>query len=197
MRKLALMALAAGVLATAAIPASAATLVEDFDFLISPDSSTNADYDSTTFAGFDPSLGTLNTVTISITGSLTWVPGSPIGHDPPSIQTLRLILVTPVSAFQMVSSPNDVSKDFDVDLNGAGAFIGSGPQQAVFAVTDDSDGVFEGAHVRLLTGVATYTFTPATPAVPESSTWAMMLVGFAGLGYAAARRRGAVRAIFG
>jgi hypothetical protein len=33
------------------------------------------------------------------------------------------------------------------------------------------------------------------PLVPEPSTWAMMLIGFAGLGYAAARRKGAVRAI--
>jgi PEP-CTERM motif len=33
------------------------------------------------------------------------------------------------------------------------------------------------------------------PAVPEPSTWAMMLIGFAGLGYAAVRRKGAVRAI--
>jgi PEP-CTERM motif len=33
------------------------------------------------------------------------------------------------------------------------------------------------------------------PSVPEPSTWAMMLIGFAGLGYAAVRRKGAVRAI--
>jgi hypothetical protein len=31
--------------------------------------------------------------------------------------------------------------------------------------------------------------------VPEPSTWAMMLLGFAGLGYAAIRRRGAVRTV--
>jgi hypothetical protein len=33
------------------------------------------------------------------------------------------------------------------------------------------------------------------PSVPESSTWAMMLIGFAGLGYVAVRRKEAVRAI--
>jgi hypothetical protein len=35
---------------------------------------------------------------------------------------------------------------------------------------------------------ATYTYTPAAGGVPEPSTWAMILVGFAGLGFAALRR---------
>jgi PEP-CTERM motif len=34
------------------------------------------------------------------------------------------------------------------------------------------------------------------PAVPEPSTWAMMLIGFAGLGYAAVRRKTALRRTF-
>ncbi len=37
--------------------------------------------------------------------------------------------------------------------------------------------------------VGSVTVTPVTAPVPEPSTWAMMLVGFAGLGYAAYRRR--------
>jgi hypothetical protein len=36
-----------------------------------------------------------------------------------------------------------------------------------------------------------FTF-PLTMPAPEPSTWAMMLVGFAGLGYAALRRKGAI-----
>ena len=36
---------------------------------------------------------------------------------------------------------------------------------------------------------------PPTTPVPEFSTWAMMLIGFAGLSYAAARRAGAGRAV--
>ena len=35
-----------------------------------------------------------------------------------------------------------------------------------------------------------FKFTPVTGAVPEPSTWAMMLLGFAGLGYASIARRG-------
>ena len=34
----------------------------------------------------------------------------------------------------------------------------------------------------------------STPAAPELATWAMILVGFAGLGYAAVRRKSAVSA---
>ena len=102
MRKFALMTLTAGVLATASIPASAATIVEDFDFLIGPDASTSHDYLSSTFAGFDPALGTLTSVTLSVTGTLTWSVG---GTSRPPSKTLQLTLETPVLAVQMVSSP--------------------------------------------------------------------------------------------
>jgi hypothetical protein len=38
-------------------------------------------------------------------------------------------------------------------------------------------------------GTITYTYTPAaSPAVPEPSTWAMMALGFAGLGLIGYRR---------
>jgi hypothetical protein len=59
-------------------------------------------------------------------------------------------------------------------------------------IADTSDGTLSPA---TLDGTVTYTFTPAVPNIPEPSTWAMMLVGFAGLGYAALRRKGAVPAI--
>ena len=41
----------------------------------------------------------------------------------------------------------------------------------------------------------TFTLNVVAGSVPEPSTWAMMLIGFAGLGYAAVRRKGAVHAI--
>jgi hypothetical protein len=47
----------------------------------------------------------------------------------------------------------------------------------------------------VLSGFVTYDYTPLAPAVPEPSTWAMAMMGFAGLGYAAVRRRGAAAAL--
>jgi PEP-CTERM motif len=41
----------------------------------------------------------------------------------------------------------------------------------------------------------TFTVIVGAGAIPEPSTWAMMLIGFAGLGYAAVRRKGLLRTI--
>ena len=65
----------------------------------------------------------------------------------------------------------------------------------------DTDGVFMDSPVTLILSatqaggpgqsiVASFSNTSqVAPAVPEASTWAMMALGFGGLGYAAARRR--------
>ena len=67
-----------------------------------------------------------------------------------------------------------------------GPIVGSGAINAgsSFATTG-------GAFV--LTSVGDATFTAATNAIPEPSSWAMMLIGFAGLGYAGYRRARAAR----
>jgi hypothetical protein len=49
---------------------------------------------------------------------------------------------------------------------------------------DTSDSVYNYGNVFVR-----FTQTPATPAVPEPSTWAMMLLGFGAIGFAARRRR--------
>ena len=46
----------------------------------------------------------------------------------------------------------------------------------------------------VLTSAGDATFTAATTAIPEPSSWAMMLIGFAGLGYAGYRRARAAHA---
>ena len=67
-----------------------------------------------------------------------------------------------------------------------GPIVGSGAINAgsSFATTG-------GAFV--LTSVGDATFTAATNSIPEPSRWAMMLIGFAGLGYAGYRRARAAR----
>jgi PEP-CTERM motif len=46
------------------------------------------------------------------------------------------------------------------------------------------------AHINLpLTNVAAFDPNAVTPGVPEPSTWAMMVLGFTGVGFMAYRRR--------
>jgi len=60
---------------------------------------------------------------------------------------------------------------------------GGAPNTSYFYTPTNPDGLpAEGV-------VGSVTVTPVTPSVPEPSTWAMMLLGFTGLGYAAYRRR--------
>ena len=56
-----------------------------------------------------------------------------------------------------------------------------------------------GDYTVVITGTANRALgvggTVTTSSVPEPSTWAMMLLGFAGLGYAAFRRKGQAHAL--
>ena len=76
------------------------------------------------------------------------------------------------------------SLDFSIVVNGAQIFTGS-------SVNDDVINLgFLGPNIDLtIEGEGVFAFGGAvTAAVPEPSTWAMMLLGFAGLGYAGYRR---------
>jgi PEP-CTERM motif len=60
---------------------------------------------------------------------------------------------------------------------------GPGPLPALGAFADPFDIVLNGLPAAQVEGfTAALEFAPATTAVPEPSTWAMMLAGFAGLG---------------
>ena len=76
----------------------------------------------------------------------------------------------------MVSGLTDNGCQFCATGNGLLSFVFT-PSEAVTSVTFSSDGTnaFEVAQVS------------SSGAVPEPSTWAMMVLGFAGLGYAAFR----------
>jgi PEP-CTERM motif len=176
-------------LSTMAVPASAAQIVANFTVNVS--GSADADYLSTPFDLFDPSLGTLTSVTETVTGPLTWLPGDP-GEE------LRLVSSLSGTGQVFFAFATGGATPINVNLNAVAPaptrFEGQGTFQEtlIFLGGDSLSG-------DPLSGKFTYTFTPfavppVPPAVPEPSTWAMMLIGFAGLGYAAVRRKPAVRA---
>ena len=71
------------------------------------------------------------------------------------------------------------------------AAVGFGTTQESLAVAQSPGaGTLSGDS---LTGELTFTYTPA--AAPEVSTWAMMLVGFAGVGYVLVRCKPAHRSV--
>jgi hypothetical protein len=176
MRALAFATLTAGILTTAFAPASAATFVEDFTISVFGDADQN--FLSSPFALFDPKLGALLSVSESVTGPLTWNFGDSLGD------TLLLAMGKTGASQFFLSSDASGSQDITVGLSGAGTFqfIGFGTSQESLAVS--GPGTLSGDS---LMGELTFTYTPA--AAPEASTWAMMLVGFAGLGYAVVRRK--------
>lgn len=182
--------LTAGILATASVPASAAT--EKLDFVMYVSGGANRVYFSSSYVLFDPRLGTLTEVSQTISGSLTWTPGA----DPADL-TLFSRRLGETSSQTFMSSSSRNPRIIDVDLNSEASdsetlstFTGIGAIVSFFEARETPrrpPGVLSG----ILSGAVTYDYTPATPAVPEPATWAMMLTGFAGLGYAAIRRKGA------
>jgi hypothetical protein len=62
--------------------------------------------------------------------------------------------------------------------------VGSGPLGGLGAFANPFDIVLNGLPATQVNGFTeALEFSPVTPAVPEASTWAMMLAGFAGLGF--------------
>jgi hypothetical protein len=193
MRFAVFLALTAGILAATPNAAPAATQKLDFTMIVSGGTA-NQEYYSTSYLLFDPSLGTLNEVSQTITGSLTWTPGA----DPSELELFSRRLSQRSSQTFLSSSSTD-PRVIDVDLMSEASdsrtlsiFTGIGSIVSFFEARETPrrpGGTLSG----VLSGFVTYDYTPVTPAVPELSTWAMLLIGFAGLGYAAVRRRGAPR----
>jgi len=187
MRVAAFLTLTAGMLAGAPNAASAATVQLDFTMVVSGEA--NREYFSSSYVLFDPRLGTLNDVSQTISGSLTWTPGG----DPAELELFsRRLSQRSSQTFLSSSSKNPRVIDVDLmsearDSKTLSIFTGIGAIVSFFDARETPRrpaGTLSG----MLSGVVTYDYTPATPAVPEPSTWAMMLIGFAGLGYAGYRR---------
>ncbi len=213
LRAAAFFTLAAGMLIAAPVTAVANTEVFNFTIglsgsggVISLLSSSALTFHSSVFPLFDPTLGTLNSVSETIDGSLTWTTGRNFelsgGQSGAFGANLKLSDGTAAQTFKsFISNPQLI----DIDLSGADSnvadllsLIGKGTTTTYLALSG-SGTASQTLSATTLEGTLTYNYTAptgvlASAPVPEPSTWAMMLIGFAGLGYAAVRRKRTRRA---
>jgi hypothetical protein len=144
--------------------------------------------DTASVQQFDPALGTLNDVQVTLTGPFRWIAQI-------STNTLSLTLefgstkiltpnFPPGGGFEMVNLMQTLTSPFQLQ-----DFIGTTSMNGLLIFnwgggTQPSNDVISQSGVMDLQGTVTYDYTPAVTAVPEPATWAMMLLGFAGLGFA-------------
>ena len=215
MRAAAFFTLAAGMLIAAPVSAVANTQVLNFTIeltgsggvisLLSPSALT---FHSPAFSLFDPALGTLNSVTETVTGSLTWTTGRKFELSGGQSGAVGAILkLSDDTATQTFRSFTSAPQLINVDVSGTESdsadllsYIGKGATTAYFSLLG-SGTASQTLSAATLTGTLTYNYTPppagvpASAPVPEPSTWAMMLVGLAGLSFAAVRRKRAGRSL--
>jgi hypothetical protein len=189
MRAFTLAVLAAVGLAAGPVMASAATMVESFTIPFG--GVITAVY--TTVPGFDPELGALEEASISVVGSTSWTPLSASSSLLINLSDSTRGVITTQKVDAQTTEPQALLVSLD-DVSSGSDFLGAGLK----IITLDW-GSIPLPHAPIdevsLDGTVTYTFTPTVPgAVPEPSTWAMMLLGFAGLGYARYRRASESRA---
>jgi PEP-CTERM motif len=187
MRALILRVLATAVLTAAPLAASADTITLKFSIPI-PAGNSNNSFPSSRIRQFDGSLGTLTDTTIALTDSMTWTPGSAVGGA--SLATLTVTLHSGSTALsQTFTGAPGKPQRIELDLHGDIAAIG---QSAVLTTSEAS--IFGSLSRNFLEGTVTYGYIPFPSSivdpppivgdtVPEPSTWAMMLIGFAGVAY--------------
>jgi hypothetical protein len=207
MRVIGFAAIVSGLIAAAPISAAAdQTIIESFSLTVPPEDVLSiasnplnfAEISSTPFPLFAPTTGTLDSVIVTITGSLSW---ASIAENPDV--KFDLEVGNGLKGFDIIGGgPTVFTHVGPIDLNRGGegfvnaGYVGAGNADAILFLTTDNPentGVIESNGP--LTGSITYIYTPPTLtlAVPETSTWAMMLLGFAGLGYVGYRRARAGR----
>jgi hypothetical protein len=93
-------------------------------------------------------------------------------------------------------APDNVFNISQSTLNGLGPFTLNGVTVSDIHFVEYGDGWYDGSKwtnpeggTSKLKIVADFTFATAAPPVPEPSTWAMMILGFAGVGFMAYRRK--------
>jgi hypothetical protein len=136
---------------------------------------------------FAESTGLLESVAFTVTGAVNIVS---LNEDPDVLLFLRGQTPGGIGFGQAVKA-GTTSVMFSGDDDPTGAYVGSGNIQ-VRITLNTSD--FPNADLiesdGPLDGVVTYTYTPRTlAAIPETPTWAAMLVGFASLSFAGYRTK--------
>jgi hypothetical protein len=193
MRAMSIAAIATLWIATAPISASAANqiITESFSVTI-PDSTVpnvsqpDAQFESTPFPLFADSTGFLQSVIITVSGAVKVVS---LIEDPDVLIYLRG--VTSVVGQGVKAGTTNVM----ITINDqTGSYVGIGNGQVLVTLnTGDPPNADLIESDGPLDGIVTYTYKPRTlAAIPETPTWAAMLVGFAGLGFAGyrAKRKG-------
>jgi hypothetical protein len=183
-------AISTALIATAPISAAADQIItESFNVTIPntvvPDANDISTlFDSTPFPLFAPTSGTLSSVSIAVSGAVTIV--SLIANPEVAIGLEGDSQVKLVAGLQ--------SGTTNINLSGpdtTSAYIGNGNGQVQLRVIsgDITPNASLIASDGPLNGLVTYTYTPPalTLAIPETPTWATMLIGFAVLGFAAHR----------
>jgi hypothetical protein len=187
MRAMSIAAVATALIAIAPIEAAAdQTITESFSITI-PNSTVppaqNPIIVSGSFPLFDPGIGKLDSVNVAVTGSVT----------------VASLDENPNVLIQLFGFTNSIL-NFDFFQSGTTDLKLSGSDVAAFYLGPRGGGqvflrvsLFDTPANALiksdgpLSGVVAYGYTPATLAIPETPAWAMMLLGFAGLGYAGYR----------
>jgi hypothetical protein len=198
MRAVSLAAIATALIATAPLSAARADQIITESFTLTIPSSVVpggtqpfAQFFSTPFPLFPATTGALQSVNLALSGSISIV---------------SLIASPDVGIALQGPSPDVVdSATFEpgtINLNLSGgdkapSYVGTGTAQAYVLILSGSS-LLNTSLIQSngpLDGVVTYTYTLPTLAVPETPTWAAMLVGFAALGFAGRRatRKAAVR----
>lgn len=179
-------ALLVGALVIAPAAAKAATIVEPITINFASSTNVGAQFFSQPIPKFDPTLGTLNDVMMSVTG-----PGSWSTTVPNDVLTVVLDGQGFFSNFQTftLASPGISALSFNLlGITNAPGALANWTEQGGVNFNEVALGIFQsGPPFDFLSGDLSGTFTfDYTPnaAVPEPSTWAMMLLGFVGLGFA-------------
>jgi PEP-CTERM motif len=186
-----LLAVAVGIAVLAPQAASANVITETYTMTQVP--AVSADglslFPDSPVAEFNPADGTLTSVAESLKGTATWTSNSIDANlfallFPGTPAETQFFFTPGTITFAISGSPTDLN-----DFKGTGS-VGV----ALRLTTSDTGDTFATSASGLM-GTITYTYTPAaSPAVPEPSTWAMMALGFAGLGFLGYRKTRSVLA---